>query len=212
MQASQAIAVIVMGRKKHNLCTKCNFQHAAPTGKLCMAGVGVQEGEKSVNGDKSLQRGQGPNLVGLDAPCDPLDRRNAVEDRISEIEGSVTALDTILDLILGKFKFTHVREVDSDEDVVGEWTKDIEEAWREVKTRGRTKDKPTKPCKKPRVRSSSSSSLASSTDQKEGETKYFERKRFALKDHKFKRCAEIVHVCVKTLEKVVNEGGILYQL
>ena len=39
-------------------------------------------------------------------------------------------------------------------------------------------------CKKPRARSASSSSSASSTDQKEGETKYFERKRFASKDHK----------------------------
>ena len=56
-----------MGRKKHNLCTKCNFRHAAPTGKLCTAGVDMQEGEKSVNGDKSLQGGQGPYLVGLDA-------------------------------------------------------------------------------------------------------------------------------------------------
>ena len=55
--------------------------------------------------------------------------------------------------------------------------------------------------------SSSSSLSASSTDQKEGETEYFERKRFAPKDHKFKISAEIVHVCVKTLEKVVNEGG-----
>ena len=57
------------------------FRHTAPTGKLCTAGVGVQEGVKSVNGDKSLQGGQGPNLVGLDALYDPLDRRNAVEDQ-----------------------------------------------------------------------------------------------------------------------------------
>ena len=34
----------------------------------CTAGVGVQEGEKFVSDDKSLPRGQGPNLVGLDAP------------------------------------------------------------------------------------------------------------------------------------------------
>ena len=27
------------------------------------------------------------------------------------------------------------------------------------------------------------------------------------KDHKFKRSADNVNVCVKTLEKVVNEGG-----
>ena len=117
------------------------------------------------------------------------------------IEGSVTALDAKLDLILGKFKSTHVKEVDPDEDVVGEWTKDIEEAWSEVKPRGRATNKPTKPCKKPRGRSSSSSSSSSSADQKEGETKYFECKRFAPKDHKFKRSAEIVHVCVKTLKK-----------
>ena len=58
------------------------------------------------------------------------------------IKGSVTALDAKLDLILGKFKSTHVKEVDSDEDVVGEWTKDNEEAWSEVKPRGRAANKP----------------------------------------------------------------------
>ena len=186
---------------------KWEFRHAAPNGKACTARVGVQDLEKPVEDDKRLQRGQGPNLVGLDALCDPSDRRNAVEDRISTVEGSMTTLKAKLDLILGKFKSTHVKDVDPDEDVVGEWTKDIQEAWSEFKPKGRATNKPTKPCKKPRARSSSSSSSASSTDQKEGETKYFERKRFAPKDHKFKRAAEIVHVCVKTLKKVVNEGG-----
>ena len=52
------------------------------------------------------------------------------------IEGNVTALDAKLDLILDKFKSTHVKEVESEEDVVGEWSKDIEEAWNEVKPRG----------------------------------------------------------------------------
>ena len=179
----------------------------APTGKSCTARVGVQDLEKHGMNDKTLQRGQGPNLVGLDVLCDPADCTKAVKDRISTKEGSVTALDAKLDLILGKFKSTHMKETDSNEDVVGEWTRDIEEAWSEVKPRGRAMNKLTKPCKKPRARSASSSSSASSTDQKEGETKYFERKRFAPKDHKFKRSAEIVHVCVKTLEKVVNEGG-----
>ena len=105
------------------------FWHAAPTGKLCTAGVGMQEGEKSANDDKSLQGGQGPNLVGLDAPSDSSNRRKAVKDRISTIEGNVTTLDAKLDLILGKFKSTHVKDVDSDEDVVEGWAKDIEEAW-----------------------------------------------------------------------------------
>ena len=50
--------------------------------------------------------------------------------------------------------------------------------------------------------------LASASEwQQEGETKYFELKRFAPKDYKFKRSTEIVHVCAKTLEKVINEGG-----
>ena len=43
--------------------------------------------------------------------------------------------------------------------------------------------------------------------QQEGETKYFEQKQFAHKDHKFKRSTESVHVCVNTLEKIINEGG-----
>ena len=43
--------------------------------------------------------------------------------------------------------------------------------------------------------------------EREGETKKFARKKFYPKDHKFKRSEEIVHACVKTVEKVMNEGG-----
>ena len=52
-----------------------------------------------------------------------------------------------------------------------------------------------------------SSSLSTLELPQQGETKYFERKRFAPKDHKFKRSTEIVHVCIRTLEKIINEGG-----
>ena len=86
----RSIATFVMGWKKHNLCSKCEFRHATPTGKACMARAGVQE-KKSVEDDEKLQRGQGPNLVGLDALCDPSDRKNAVEERMSTIEGSVNS-------------------------------------------------------------------------------------------------------------------------
>ena len=74
--------------------------------------------QEASNDDKIIQGGQGPNLVGLDALCDLPDRRNAVEDRMTTIEGNVTALDAKLDLILGKFKSTHMKEVESEEDVV----------------------------------------------------------------------------------------------
>ena len=43
------------------------FRHAAPTGKACTAGAGVQDLEKEKNGGKSVSRGQGPNHVGFDA-------------------------------------------------------------------------------------------------------------------------------------------------
>ena len=43
--------------------------------------------------DKSLQRGQGPNLVGLDVRCNPPDPTNAVKNHMSTIEGRVMALD-----------------------------------------------------------------------------------------------------------------------
>ena len=194
-----------MGKRKFNLCTKCGFRHASPTGKSCSARAGEQLEEQIID-DKTLQGGQVPNQVGLDDFCNPPDRRNAVEDRMKTIEGNVTTLDAKLDLILNKFKSTHVKDVE-DEDVVQERTRDIEEAWNEVKPRGRPAHKPTKPGKKLRARSVSSSSSESATEGKEGDTKYFERKRFAPKDHKFKRASEIVHVCAKTLEKVINEGG-----
>ena len=205
--ASQAIVTIVMGRKKHNLCSKCEFRHAASTGKACTTGVGVRDVEKPVEDDKNLQRGQGPNLVGLDARDDTSRRQKAVPviERVEKIEQDMGAMNGKLDLIIAYMKKPILPESDGDE-VVKEWTRDAAEAWNEVNPRGWAKNKPTKPCCKPRARSSSMSSL-SSTDQKEGETKYFERKRFAPKDHKFKRSAEIVHVCVKTLEKVVNELG-----
>ena len=125
-----------MSNKKFNLCGKCGFRHSAPTGKGCSAGVSKQLKEP-IGDDKSIQREQGPNLVGLDVHCDPSDHTKAVEDRISTIGGSVTTLNAKMDLILGKFKSTHVKDVDSDDDVVGEWTKDIEETWSKVKPRGR---------------------------------------------------------------------------
>ena len=189
------------GKKTFNICTKCGFHHATPTDKACSAGADEQLEEQIID-DRNLQGEQGPNQAGLDALCDPLDRRNAVENRMKTIEGNMTALDAKLDLILDRFKSTHVKEVEN-EDVVEEWTRDIEEAWKEVKPRGRPVYKP----KKPRARSVSSSSSGSDTEETEGDTKYYERKRFAPKDHKFKRASEIVHICVKTLEKVTSEGG-----
>ena len=44
--SSQAITESQMGRKKYNLCNKCGFRHAAPTGKACTAGDGVRSLEK----------------------------------------------------------------------------------------------------------------------------------------------------------------------
>ena len=196
-----------MGRKKHNMCSKCGFRHAAPTGKACSAGVGEQVDEL-LSEDKNVQGGQAPNLVGLDGLCDSQNRRKAVssEDRIDRLERDMSAMGGKLDLILENMKKPTV-QVSEDEDVVEGWSREIAEAWEEVKPRGRPTRKPAKPVKptKPRVRSTSSSSSA--TETSEGETKQYERKRFAQKDHKFKRATEIVNVCVKTLEKVINEGG-----
>ena len=122
----------------------------------------MQDLAKPVKDDKKLQRGQDPNLVGLDVHGDPPFHQKAVDDRITTIEGSMTALDAKLDLILGKMKTTHVQEVESDEDVVGDWTKDIGEAWSEVKSRGPPRDKTTKPKKTVKPRAASSSSDGSS--------------------------------------------------
>ena len=43
--------------------------------------------------------------------------------------------------------------------------------------------------------------------EEKGETKHFARKRFVPKNFKFKFSEEIIHVSVKTVEKVLNEGG-----
>ena len=79
-----------------------------------------------------------------------------------------------------------------------------------VKDRSRQKHKPAKPLKpRPRRQKSSSSSDSSSSDswEEKGDTKRFARKRFFPKDFKVKRNEEIVHACVKTVDKVMNEGG-----
>ena len=57
-----------MGKKKFNLCTKCNFRHAAPTGKGCLAGDGEQALDKPIE-DEKVQGGQVPSRVGLDNRC-----------------------------------------------------------------------------------------------------------------------------------------------
>ena len=79
-------------------------------------------------------------------------------------------------------KTTHVQEVESDEDVVGDWTKDIGEGWQEVKSRGRPRDKTTKPKKtsvKLRVASLSSERSSAGSLEREGETKKFACKKLS---------------------------------
>ena len=46
-----------MGKKKFNLCSKCNFRHASPTGKGCLAGDGEQALDKPIE-DETIQGGQ----------------------------------------------------------------------------------------------------------------------------------------------------------
>ena len=100
-----------MGRKKYNLCTKCDFRHAAPTGKACTAGDGVQHLEKEKNGDKSIQRGQGPNQEVLDARDDAQRHQNAVSinDRVSKFENDMEVMDGKLDIIIASIKKTSPR-------------------------------------------------------------------------------------------------------
>ena len=144
------IAVIEMGRKKYNLCSKCEFWHAAPTGKQCTAGVGVQDmPEKPGKDDKTLQGEQGPNLVGLDARDNASRHQKAVPvvKRVDKIEQDDGAMNGKLDLIITSMKKTSLPESD-DEEIVEEWMKDISDAWDEVKPRGRAKNKPTKPSRK----------------------------------------------------------------
>ena len=109
--------------------------------------------------DKKLQRGQGPNLVGLDAHDDASRRQKAVPvvERVEKIEQDMGAMNEKLDLIISNMKKPTLPESDGD-NIVEEWTKRAAEAWDEVKPRGRAKNKPSL-----------------STDQKEGETKYFEK-------------------------------------
>ena len=175
-----------------------------------MSGAGKQA-EDLPKEYKSIQRGLAPNQGGLDGLCDPSDHRKAVssDERIDKMERDMTAMGGKLDLILTSMKRPTV-QVSDEEELVEEWTKDIADAWSEVKGCGRPKHKPVKPLKpSTRHRKSSSSSDSSSTAslEREGDTKRFARKRFFPKNFKVKRSEEIVHACVKTVDKVLNEGG-----
>ena len=119
----------------------------------------------------------------------------------------MTAMGGKLDLIIANMKMPTV-EVSDVEETVEAWTKDIAGALSEVKDRSRQKHKPAKPLKpRPRRQHSSSDSSSSDSWEEKGDTKRFARKRFFPKDFKVKRSEEIVHACVKTVEKVMNEGG-----
>ena len=199
-----------MGKQKYNLCSKCNFRHAAPTGKGCLAGDGEQALDKPIE-DEIIQGGQASSRVGLDGRCNSPNHRKAgsSHERMDKIEQVMTVMGGKLDLIIANMKKPTV-VVSDEEEVVEAWTKDIADAWSEVKSRGRPKHKPAKPLKlRSRRHKSSSSSDSSSTASREsqGDTKRFARKRFFPKDFKVKRSEEIVHACVKTVDKVLNEGG-----
>ena len=199
-----------MGKKKFNLCTKCNFRHASPTGKGCLAGGGEQALDKPLE-DETIQGGQASSREGLDGRCDSPNRRKAgsSQERMEKIEQDMTAMGDKLDVIIANMKKPTLA-VSDEEEVVGDWTKDIADAWSEVKDCSRQKHKPAKPLKpRPRRQKSSSSADSSSSDslEEKGDTKRFARKRFFPKDFKVKRSEEIVHACVKTVDKVLNEGG-----
>ena len=201
---------VEMGKKKFNLCTKCNFRHASPTGKGCLAGDGEQALDKPLE-DQTIQGGQVSGRVGPDDHCDSQNRRKAgsSHERMEKIEQDVTAMGDKLDVIIANMKKPTL-VLSDEEEIVGDWTKDIADAWSELKNRSRQKHKPAKPLKpRSRRQKSSSSSDSGSSDslEQKGETKRFARKRFFPKDFKIKRSEEIVHACVKTVDKVLNEGG-----
>ena len=159
-----------MGKKKYNIRSKCGIRLASPTGKACLAGVGKQA-EELPKEDEIIQRGLAPNQGGLDGLCDPSDRRKAVssDERIDKMERDMTMMGGKLDLILTSMKKPTV-QVSDEEEVVERWTKDIDDAWSEVRGRGRPKHKPVKPMKpSARHRKSSSSSDSSSTASLETE-------------------------------------------
>ena len=57
-----------IGRKKFNLCSKCELRHAAPTGKGCTAGVGVQQEDQKDNGDGFIEGETGPQMCWFECP------------------------------------------------------------------------------------------------------------------------------------------------
>ena len=94
-----------MGKKKFNLCTKCNFRHASPTGKGCLAGDGEQALDKPIE-DERIQGGQVSSRVGQDDRCDSPNRRKAgsSHERMEKIEQDVSVMGGKLDMIIANMK------------------------------------------------------------------------------------------------------------
>ena len=82
-----------MGRKKFNMCSKCNFQHGAQKAKGCSAGDSEQLVEQ-IN-DENLQREQDPKRVGLNVHGGPSGSQKTVSviERVNKIERDMGAMD-----------------------------------------------------------------------------------------------------------------------
>ena len=103
-----------MGRKKFDVCSKCDFQHGAQMAKGCSAGDSEQLGEQI--DDKNLQREQDPKCVGLDVHGGPSGSQKAVSviERVDKIERDMDAMDGKLDLLIpnmGKQAHLNLRQM-----------------------------------------------------------------------------------------------------
>ena len=192
-----------MTRKKGNMCTKCGVRHSAPTGKKCAY---VKETENS-----TLNSQQGAVSNGIQAS--PQDLPNAVDadhlapavevqERMDEVERSVTQMKTMMSQVL---LAVGVKETDQELTESQVEPSSGEDNFVQVRSRKKKKSKRSHKKTSRRTRSTSASSVTSASETEEGNTKQYAQKRFLAKDVKAKSVEDILLIGVKSIEKALTD-------
>ena len=181
------------------MCTKCGVRHGAPTGKKCAQ---LGEGEKLI---PKPQEGAVTN--GLQVPISVESKAVVadhltppVDERIDEVEKSVTQMKNMMTLRAVGVKDTEQDLTDSPVEM------STGNGFFQVRSR---KKKSSKRSQRKyhhfRARSTSDSSVTSASDEDEGKTKEFARKRFLANDVKAKSVEDILLIGIKMIHKAVTE-------
>ena len=192
-----------MTRKKGNMCTKCGVRHSAPTGKKCAY---VKETENSTLNSQPGAVSNGIQASPQDLPnavdADHLAPAVEVQERMDEVERSVTQMKTMMSQVL---LAVGVKETDQELTESQVEPSSGEDNFVQVHSRKKKKSKRSHNKTSRRTRSTSASSVTSASETEEGNTKQYAQKRFLAKDVKAKSVEDILLIGVKSIEKALTD-------